>query len=158
MSLVPLLVSPSTSSPLRTTHLHCETATQQSRFAPASMRSSPPSATSSMARSNGQMLLHVCLSSRVRRSMPKLHKQIYVSKGMKVRTEEESQKLGRYPSMFVEGALVNVYEQPVEASRLAFVRSCYTNASKIFDRCMYRRVEMSSMHCCPLGILIRGLT
>lgn len=78
------------------------------------------------------MWLRVCPSSRVRRSRNELHKQRLNGKTTTFRTEDEGQKLGRYPSMIVEDALVSEYEaeQSVTASRLASVRSRYTMQAK----------------------------
>ena len=74
--------------------------------------------------------------------MSELHKRRRERKNMKIRTEDESQELGRYPSMAVEAALVNEYEHSAKASGLAIVRSRYTNASKIFDWRMCRCLDV----------------
>jgi len=147
-SLVPLLVSPSTSSPSRTAHLPCVTVTRQSRSALVSMRSSPPLLALSTARSSGQTLLYACPSSRARRPRNELHKQRHAYESMQSRAEDDSQKLGKYPS-FVEDALVREYEQFSKAGELAYVRSRCTNARRAFDRRIYKPVDVTLMHCCP---------
>lgn len=126
MSLVPLSVSPSISSPSRTTHSPCVTVTRQSRSALVSTRSSPPSSASLTARNSGQTSLHACPSLRARRPRNELHEQRHAHESMQSRAEDDCQKLGRYPS-FVEDALVCEYEQFSEAGELAYVRSCCTN-------------------------------
>lgn len=67
---------------------------------------------------------------------------------MQSRAEDDSQKLGRYPS-FVEDALVCEYEQFPRAGELAYVRSRCTNASRTFDRRIYALIAVIVMHCCP---------
>lgn len=89
-SLVPPWASPSTSSLSRITHLHCETVTRQNRSAPVSMRSLPPSRTSSAVRSNGQTLLRACPNLKVRRSMPKSHDQEHEDMEISDRRRENS--------------------------------------------------------------------
>lgn len=74
----------------------------------------------------------------------------YTSKDMHMKTWKFGPKTrvkswGDTPQMFVEDALVCEYEQFAEEGGLACRRSRCTNASKTFDRRMYRRADVLLM-------------